>query len=197
MDASALFSRDRYVILRSWLPKPQLSLTYGYVSKLAAQGIMRPGDEQVPGTPCRSGDWVMDGLLSDLLPAVEKASGVHLFPTYAYFRVYKPGDILKAHRDRPSCEVSVSLCLGYSAPAPWPIWIAGPNGLTAASLGPGDALLYRGTECEHWREPFEGDHQAQAFLHYVDQNGSYADWKYDKRPGLRINFKPLAAPTGG
>ena len=193
MDASALFSRDRYVVLRSWLPEPQLSFTYRYVRKLAQQGIMRPSDEQVPGTPCGYGDWVMDGLLSDLLPAVEKASGVHLFPTYAYFRVYKPGDILKIHKDRPACEVSVSLCLGYSAPAAWPIWITGPNGSSAVSLEPRDALLYRGTECEHWRDPFEGDYQAQVFLHYVDQNGPYADWKYDQRPGLAISFKPWAA----
>ena len=158
---------------------------------------MLPGDPQVPGTPCASGDWVMDGVLSDLVPAVEKASGLHLFPTYAYFRVYKPGDILKIHKDRPSCEVSVTLCLGYSGPAPWPIWIAGPNGSAAVSLEPGDALLYRGTECEHWREPFEGDHQAQVFLHYVDQNGPYADWKYDKGPGLSISSKPWAEPNGG
>ena len=39
MDPSALFSRDRYVALRSWLPEPQLSFTYRYVRKLAQQGI--------------------------------------------------------------------------------------------------------------------------------------------------------------
>ncbi|MGH7782075.1 MAG: hypothetical protein ACREQR_19840 [Candidatus Binataceae bacterium] len=161
------------------------------------RGLMRPGDDQVPGTPCGAGDWVMDGLLSDLLPEVEAASGVHLFPTYAYFRVYKPGDILKIHKDRPACEISVTLCLGYSAPAPWPIWIAGPNGRVKVSLEPGDALLYRGIECTHWREPFEGAHQAQVFLHYVDQNGPCADWKYDKRPGLAISSKPWATPIAG
>ncbi len=197
MDASALFSRDRYVVLRAWLSEPQLSFTYRYVRKMEQRGFMRPGDEQVPGTPAGSGDWVMDGLLSDLLPAVEAASGLRLFPTYAYFRVYKPGDILKVHKDRPSCEVSITLCLGYSAPAPWPIWIAGPNGRSAVSLEAGDALLYRGMECEHWREPFEGDHQAQVFLHYVEQNGPCAKWKYDKRPGLAISTKPWTGPTTG
>lgn len=196
MDVAALFSRDRYVVLRSWLPGPQLLFTYRYVRKMAERGLMLPGDDQVPGTPCGYGDWVMDGLLSDLLPAIEKASGLHLFPTYAYFRVYKPGDILKIHKDRPSCEISVTLCLGYSAAAPWPIWIAGPNGRSVVSLKAGDGLLYRGTECEHWREPFEGDHQAQVFLHYVDRNGPCADWKYDKRPGLAISSKPWAAPGG-
>lgn len=194
MDTCALFSRDRYVVLRSWLPEHHLSFAYRYVRKLAEQGLMLPGDEQVPGTPCGAGDWVIDGLLSDMLPAVEAASGLRLFPTYAYFRMYKPGDILKVHRDGPSCEISVTLCLGYSAPAPWPIWISGPNGRAAISLEAGDAMLYRGMECKHWREPFAGEHQAQVFLHYVDQNGPCAEWKYDKYPGLAISSKPLAAP---
>jgi hypothetical protein len=52
------------------------------------------------------------------------------------------------------------------------------------SLNPGDGLIYRGCDCYHWREPFAGDHLAQVFLHYVDQNGPNTEWKYDKRPRL-------------
>jgi PKHD-type hydroxylase len=49
----------------------------------------------------------------------------------------------------------------------------------------GDAVLYRGCEKHHWREPYkEGQWQAQVFLHYVDANGPHAEWKYDKRPKL-------------
>jgi hypothetical protein len=184
MDAAALFDRDRYLVLRSWLPKRQLSFAYQYARTMAQRGLLRGGDDQLPGTPCRYGDWVMDGLLNDLLPEVEKETSLRLFPTYSYFRIYQPGDILKMHRDRPACEVSVSICLGYSASAPWPIWIAGPNGRAVISMEPGDALLYRGIECQHWREAFDGDHQVQLFLHYVDQNGPYAEWKYDKRSDI-------------
>ena len=39
---------------------------------------MRPSDDQVPGTPCGSGDWVMDGLLSDT--AARHGEGVRLTP---------------------------------------------------------------------------------------------------------------------
>lgn len=52
------------------------------------------------------------------------------------------------------------------------------------NLEAGDALLYRGIECPHWRTHFEGDHQAQVFLHYVDQQGPCAEWKFDKRDSL-------------
>ena len=45
-------------------------------------------------------------------------------------------------------------------------------------------LMYRGIECAHWRTPYDGDRLAQLFLHYVDQNGAYADWKFDRRSSL-------------
>jgi len=37
-------------------------------------------------------------------------------------------------------------------------------------------MLCRGIECTHWREVFDGDHAVQAFFHYVDRNGPYAEW---------------------
>jgi hypothetical protein len=39
-------------------------------------------------------------------------------------------------------------------------------------------------ECAHWRAAYEGSHLAQVFLHYVDQHGPHAEWKFDKRPSL-------------
>jgi len=182
MDTAEIFERDRYVLLPSLLQQPWLTKLYNYASKVAELlAIMRPGDEQVPGTPCSYGDFMMDGLLVDLLPEIERASGLALFPTYSYFRVYKHGDTLAKHTDRPSCEISVTLCLGFEAEKSWPIWIESPRGESSLSLEPGDGLIYRGTECPHWRTIFEGARQAQVFLHYVDQSGPYAEWKFDRR----------------
>jgi len=179
-DTAAIFERDRYVLLPSLLMEPRLGQFYRHASQFAQSGKMLPGDEQVPDTPCAYGDLMMDGLLTSLLPEIERASGLALFPTYSYFRVYKPGDTLAKHTDRPSCEISVTLCLGFEGGKSWPIWIEGPRGSSAVSLAPGDALLYRGAECAHWRKAFEGQRQAQVFLHYVDQNGPCAEWKFDK-----------------
>jgi hypothetical protein len=52
---------------------------------------------------------------------------------------------------------------------PWPLWIEGPLGRAAVELGPGDALLYRGIECAHWREPFE--------------------YRFDRRPALGLGVE--------
>ena len=46
----------------------------------------------------------------------------------------------------------------------------------------GDAVIYKGMDVEHWREPFKGDHQAQVFLHYVRVDGKYAHFSGDGRP---------------
>ncbi len=48
-------------------------------------------------------------------------------------------------------------------------------------LDRGDMLVYKGCEVPHWRERFHGDYAVQVFLHFVDQNGKNAGWKYDKR----------------
>jgi len=141
-------------------------------------------DPRSPGAWAAAGDVFMDGLLVDLLPLAEDVTRLKLFPTYSYFRVYKRGDILVKHRDREACEISLTLCLGYRAEGPWPLLLESPAGVSPIKLAPGDALFYRGTECTHWREPMEGERAAQVFLHYVDQNGPYAEWKYDKRPQL-------------
>ncbi len=181
MCTSVLFERDRYVLLPSLLKDPELRHFYRYACQAARGTGCKPGDPQVPGTPCAYGDFMMDDLLAGLLPQIEIASGLALFPTYSYFRAYKEGDVLKRHTDRPSCEVSVTLCLGFEGGESWPLWVEGPGGVSRVSLGAGDALLYRGIECPHWRETYKGQLQIQVFLHYVNQKGPHAEWKFDKR----------------
>ena len=68
----------------------------------------------------------------------------------------------------------------------WPIYIEGNKII----LQPGDAAIYLGCELLHWRDEFLGDFHAQSFLHYVDKNGPYEDFKIDKRDLFGLN-KPL------
>ena len=71
------------------------------------------------------------------------------------------------------------MCL-YSDGTKWPISV----GDASIDTEPGDAVIYRGVEYEHWRDEFQGDGQAQVFLHYVDQNGPYKHHKFDTRPDV-------------
>ena len=186
---SETFARQNYAVYRSCLKDPQLTLIYKYACNRADRGTMGT-DLRSPGAAAAAGDVFMDGLLIDFLPLAEEVTRLRLSPTYSYFRVYKRGDTLVKHTDRPSCEISLTLCLGYEAEGPWPLLLENRDGVSSIELEPGDALLYRGIECTHWREPFGGERAAQVFLHYVDQNGPYAEWKFDKRKEL-----PFARPT--
>jgi hypothetical protein len=138
-------------------------------------------DQQAPETYSHYGDVAMETLLLAVLPKMEKETGLKLYPTYAYARIYKNGDILKRHKDRFSCEISTTMNLGGDK---WPIYIEsdpkkgkdGANGYESeytdgvkVDLKPGDMLVYKGNICEHWRDQFEGKDCAQVFLHYNNQ----------------------------
>jgi len=61
-------------------------------------------DQQIPNTYSHYADFVMETLLVKMLPVMKEHTGLDLLPTYSYARAYKKGDILKRHKDRPSCE---------------------------------------------------------------------------------------------
>jgi len=182
------FARRQYVVVRAALVDPLLGFLWRYVLARADSGAMSAGDHDVPGTACAYADTVMEHVLERLRPRVEELTGLRLCPTYSYLRLYRTGDALAPHQDREACEISLSANLGQDPPLPWPLWIRGPGGPDAVQLNPGDALLYRGIEREHWREPYGGVRLAQVFLHYVDQAGPHAGWRFDKREGLDLTI---------
>ena len=162
-------------------------------------------DGQIPNTYSHYADFVMETLLVKMLPIMSKETGLELIPTYSYARVYKKGDKLKRHKDRPSCEVSCTLNLGGY---PWPIFldetgtnnvidekkeIIKPNAPTGQSilLEVGDMLVYSGCDLEHWREPLKGNLCGQVFLHYNHLKGPFAEKNaFDGRPLLGLpSFK--------
>ena len=78
------------------------------------------GDTQIPNTYSIYGDPAFDTLLMKMLPVMKKETGLDVVPTYSYARMYKKGDELKKHKDRPSCEISTTLNLGGDT---WPIFL--------------------------------------------------------------------------
>jgi hypothetical protein len=182
-QSQGYFSSHHYQVIPDLLRPPLLNFAAHYALKKAAIGLMNPSDIQVPGTPANYGDPIMEMLLEELRPHIEAIAGLQLFSTYAYFRVYQPGAVLPKHRDRPACEISVTLSLASEGQR-WPIFVEHASNIVEIHLNPGDGLLYRGCDVAHWREEFQGMYQSQVFLHYVDQAGPYANWKFDHRETL-------------
>ena len=190
MDTVLEFKEKGYVHLKDFLHKDSCKELTRELKKLVDQK-KTVKDEQCPKSEAIHGTVTFDKLLEDLTPHFELASGLKLFPTYSYARLYNSQDEeLKLHRDRPACEISATLTLDFEGDV-WPIYMGAnedKSNATEVKMNIGDAVLYRGCDIYHWREPYkEGKWQAQVFLHYVDQNGPHAEWKYDKRESLGLS----------
>ena len=210
------FKKNKYIVIKEAVPKEIAEFVYNYflVKRTVARRLFDEryisqfthewgtwADPQVPNTYSHYADLAMETLLMRTLPIMEKKTGLKLYPTYSYARIYKAGDVLKRHKDRFSCEISTTLNLGGD---PWPIHLDptgannvideyknihkpnAPKGVTI-NLKPGDMLVYRGCDLEHWREEFQGDDCAQVFLHYNNQKSKDAVQNInDRRPHLGL-----------
>ena len=194
MYGHIMFQTKKYQVIKNAVSYELANFIYNYfmlkrdaVSWMYQNNIIHDNgmfgtwkDKQIPNTYAHYGDMVMETLMMKVLPVMQQETGLELLPTYSYARIYKHGDILRKHKDRPSCEISTTIHLGGDK---WPIFIEG----TEVLLDVGDMLVYSGCELEHWREPFEGNTCAQVFLHYNHVNGPFAkNNRFDKRPMLGI-----------
>jgi hypothetical protein len=119
-------------------------------------------------------------LLVAKTPEISNIVGEPLLPTYTYARWQTEGHELPRHRDRPSCEISLSVNLKKDKN--WGLWIQNPTGEEIEiNLNSGDALLYLGCQADHWRNKFEGQENVQLFLHYVRADGPKAWAFFDKQ----------------
>ena len=133
-------------------------------------------------------DPLIEVMLKQCLPAIEEQTGLELEPTYSFSRVYQEGEELTPHTDRPSCEISATINIACTGDV-WPIWMQyESNDPVKCMLEPGDAVIYKGCEVTHWRRKLpKGQINVQFMLHYVDKNGPYAEYKFDKRESLGLD----------
>lgn len=135
-----------------------------------------------------------------LTSRMEDVTGKKLAPTYGFFRAYQKGDICTVHSDRPSCEHSLSLALAYADGIVWDFEVGrsfydfetacgmkagldfGAEQFQTVKLNPGDAILYKGVNHRHGRmSPNPNRWSAHIFLHWIDRDGPYTEWAWDKQ----------------
>ena len=211
------FKKNKYIVIKQAIPKDMATFIYNYflmkkqvydtclkqryISPYETLlGYYEEKDAQIPNTYSCYADIIMETLMLKCQPIMEKTTGLKLNPAYTFARIYKNGDVLKRHKDRFSCEISTTMNLGGD---PWSIYLSphenvgkpdGKNITTESKakgikvdLKPGDMLVYRGCELEHWRTKFRGKDCAQVFLHYNNKKtpGSKQNL-FDKRPHLGL-----------
>ena len=192
------FKKNKYCVIRQAISKDLATFIYNYFlmkkqvydtclnSRYLSPyetllGRYEPPHGQMPDTYSCYADIVMETLMLKCQSLMEKTTGLKLQPAYAYGRIYKKGDVLKRHKDRVSCEISTTMHLGGDE---WSIYLDPTNTETydpnlpykiignkgvGIDLKPGDMLVYRGRDLEHWRSKFKGKDCAQVFLHYNDE----------------------------
>jgi len=191
------------IFIKEFLPPQILSLAYSYTVIKSVNEKTFDIDLQTGSLIGENNDYLMETLLDMSTSVVEANVNKKLWPTYSYWRIYDKGDDLKIHKDRPSCEYTVALCLGADPDnKPYDLFLGEEDETSdykyydsdgewtryridhKFSMLPNNALIFKGTEKIHWREYCQHDHFITVFLHYVDKNGDYAEYKFDKRSML-------------
>lgn len=181
------FNEKGYTLIKNAL-NPELRDVITQYALFDEMQDFNPDGVQVPAAHSKYADPAMEAMLLHLHPLMEKETGITLYPTYSFYRVYRNGDILHPHTDRPSCEISTTICFNYSyddSEYTWPIIMDGNK----VDMKPGDIVVYRGVDLEHSRDKFTppgDDWHVQAFLHYVNANGPFTDYKFDKRNSIGL-----------
>ena len=205
------FYENRFVVLRNFIPKDIINMTLDTWKTIEANpdykdAFFHREIETTNNSPKSSlgksqgcykfppavalHRWLRDNL-RDVID-------MELVETYSYTRTYDRGAYLKSHTDRPSCEISATICLDYKSDdnTPWKIWVQNDRnyiddavhdqpslfeisqkptigkreGCVSLSLEVGDVLLYQGPNIPHWRDTFLGDYSSHMFLHFINAN---------------------------
>jgi hypothetical protein len=173
--AGRQFRTARYAIVRGLLHPLHVAAMRRYYRALLADARLPLGDPQVAERYRLHSEPVGSFWLPQLGGVMARLAGEPVTPTYVYFAAYQPGSVLPPHQDREQCEFSISLLVDYE-PDPagasgWPLFLqdpAAPDAVTAADLGPGDAVFYRGRELVHYRTALPAGHRSTSlFFHYV------------------------------
>jgi hypothetical protein len=183
MTDAEVYEKNGCVVINNFIDEQTILTISQYLENRIKRGewvIMSEGD------PTSEYSYYADPLIEVVLQkskqAVEEATGKKLLPTYSYTRIYQPKELLFPHVDRPSCEISVTVNVANKGKHSSIFMHYKDNDPEKHVLNPGDAVIYKGCETIHWRQPLHEDQlNVQFMLHYVDANGPNAEWVNDKR----------------
>ena len=181
MDKGLL--KNNYIFVDEFISKEQTRLLaddFLLNAKLYPQAF-NLNDNQVDNAASKYNHLPLLQLLCEKTKHVSEIIGGKVLPTYCYARVYKNGNVLKPHTDRPACEISITINLSNDG-TEWPIYFKDSNGETHSVITKeGQGAVYLGCVAEHWREEFVGNETVQAFLHYVRVDGPYSNFYFDRK----------------
>lgn len=183
------FEKNDFVLVRGFIDTKLIATTSLYMENFFNRVPNKVHDRDDFSAMSFYADPLTEVFLVDKLSCIEKITGKQLHPTYSYSRVYLGEDQLKKHNDRESCEYSVTVNV-FTLGNKWPLCLEDTKGgRFNFLLNPGDAVVYKGIDVYHWRDPMNSTGtklNAQFMLHYVDKEGPHREYKWDKREKLGL-----------
>ncbi len=137
-DDTVKLIKDRYLVLRNVIPKEITDFALDTWKTIepwpdAYAAVFDEELEPIPNSPVSSHNTSRGGHTTPMGVAMhrwlhkelDKRLDIELEQTYSFSRKYDRGAYLRAHSDRPSCEISATICLGYQSDndKPWKIWL--------------------------------------------------------------------------
>jgi len=184
------FKEDGYIVIPNFIEQNFAEFIQQYFFIKVQSGNVDYGSIQAPKSYEIYSDALADTILNSSCDFLSEVSGCDLLPTYSFSRLYLRDEELKIHKDRESCEISATISLGIpDGDDINPLYFSKTKDKrdpVEVNLNVGDLCLYRGCDLYHWRPPFTQRWYFQIFLHYVDANGPYKDYKYDERQHLNM-----------
>ena len=176
--AAAHFQKEKYTVVRGILPSAQLAAIQKYFKELRRAGFMLFNDSQVSLRHAIHNDALSIYFHEQLAPLVSRVVGEPVKPSYVYSATYVEDAVLEAHTDRPQCEFTMSMQIGYEPEletgevSPWALCLDDlRENRIETYLANGDALIYKGCELVHYRDALFKKHQSTSvFFHFVPEN---------------------------
>ena len=136
-DHTHQFITEGYTVFRNFIPKEMIEFSMDVWKTIEhhplADQLLEAEVEAIPNGPESSKYTTTAGHTMPMGVAMHryihkklrKEFDMQLIETYSYSRKYTRGSYLRAHADRPSCEVSATICLDYESEdgEPWVIWV--------------------------------------------------------------------------
>ncbi|HEY9840772.1 MAG TPA: hypothetical protein V6D23_09980 [Candidatus Obscuribacterales bacterium] len=166
-------AHEHYLHIPNLISPLQVAALRAYTRQRRVLGPLQHEDDAYTRRSYRFNDPVIKFWHQHLLGVLKGLAPEPVRSSYSVISFYED-TALAPHTDREPCIWNISIQLDTEPVAaeavPWPLFLATRHGDTPILLQAGDALIYRGREMRHWREPLPPGRQETVLLfHFVDE----------------------------
>lgn len=185
-----IFAKEKFVVVRGLLDPYVRAFLESYYRKILGKGKSHFSKD---GTSLNgSGEACADMVMYTLRERIERETGLKLYPTFSFVRLYKEGDLLRKHIDQAANEVSISISIYASDP--WPLEMTRGDEVFELDLEPGDGVIYRGMELAHERKKYAGREHLQVIIAFVEKGGAHEEMAFYRESGP--TYRPTSVKWG-